>query len=82
MSNKNFSHKAKPTSTFASTHSMKGTISVGKPHDIDHIMHPDFEGSNPVPTGLIDMRFNMEKCSNSADLPSTQNHKAGTFGEV
>lgn len=79
---KNFSHKAKHTSTLANTYSMKGTLSSPKPNGIDHLIRPESESSNQVHNGLMDMRYNVEKCSNSADLPSTQNHKGVGLGEV
>jgi hypothetical protein len=85
MSKINNSQKGRPSSTFGNTYSTTGIVSPSKPSDMDQILHREFEHTSPDHMGMhvdVDMRFNMEKCSNSADLPSTQNHKGASLGDV
>lgn len=80
-----FSQREKPVSTFANTLSKEaGNGSPSKLSESDAILNHDFQSTFQDQPGLpADLRINMEKCSNSADLPSTQNHKAAAgFGDV
>jgi hypothetical protein len=83
MANKNIRLNHKPASTLANTHSLRETDSPSKPSFADLALQKEFETTSPEELEVRgDVKFNMEKCSNSADLPSTQNHKAGVFGDV